>query len=184
MPWSGTASGWRPSTGPWLPKGRQRKQDQPAEQPEGVSGLQAVRLTRKWWGKQRRRGPSAEDSWKVDYDAPLAPLLDISFLRPEHLVALVEATPSGSRSRRRASQAAATVARALDWPEVLVSQLRELGKGYSAARSQAPRDLPKDEAIEALIDRLSASWQWPVALAAVYGCRPSTPSAATVMWGP
>jgi hypothetical protein len=76
------------------------------------------------------------------------------------------------------------VARALDWPEVLVSQLRELGKGYSAARSQAPRDLPKDEAIEALIDRLSASWQWPVALAAVYGCRPSTPSAATVMWGP
>jgi integrase len=157
---------------PWLPKGRQRKQAQQDEQPEGVSGLQAVRLTRQWWGKQRRRGPSAEDSWKVDYDAPLAPLLEISSLRPEHLVALVEATPSGSRSRRRASQAAATVARALDWPEVLVSQLRELGKGYSAARSQAPRDLPKDEAIEALIDRLSASWQWPVALAAVYGCRP------------
>ena len=157
---------------PWLPKGRQRKQAQQDEQPEGVSGLQAVRLTRKWWGKQRRRGPSAEDSWKVDYDAPLAPLLEISPLRPEHLVALVEATPSGSRSRRRASQAAATVARALDWPEVLVSQLRELGKGYSAARSQAPRDLPKDEAIEVLIDRLSASWQWPVAVAAVYGCRP------------
>ena len=64
------------------------------------------------------------------------------------------------------------MARALDWPDELVSQLRELGKGYSAARSQAPRDLPKDEAIEALIDRLSASWQWPVALAAVYGCRP------------
>jgi hypothetical protein len=157
---------------PWLPKGRQRKHAQQDEQPEGVSGLQAVRLTRQWWGKQRRRGPSAEDSWKVDYDAPLAPLLEISSLRPEHLVALVEATPSGSRSRRRASQAAATVARALDWPEVLVSQLRELGKGYSAARSQAPRDLPKDEAIEALIDRLSALWQWPVALAAVYGCRP------------
>jgi integrase len=157
---------------PWLPKGRQRKQAQQDEQPEGVSGLQAVRLTRQWWGKQRRRGPSAEDSWKVDYDAPLAPLLEISSLRPEHLVALVEATPSGSRSRRRASQAAATVARALDWPEVLVSQLRELGKGYSAARSQVPRDLPKDEAIEALIDRLPASWQWPVAVAAVYGCRP------------
>jgi hypothetical protein len=26
-----------------------------------------------------------------------------------------------------------------------------------------PRDLPKDEAIEVLIDRLSAWWQWPVA---------------------
>lgn len=118
-----------------------------------------MRLTRQWWGKQRRRGPSAEDSWKVDYDAPLAPLLEISSLRPEHLVALVEATPSGSRSRRRVSQAAATVARALDWSDALVSQLRELGKGYSASRSQAPRDLPKDGAIEVLIDRHSASWQ-------------------------
>ena len=157
---------------PWLPKGRQRKQDQPAEQPDGISGLQALRLTRQWWGKQRRRGPSADDSWKVDYDAPLAALLEIRSLLPDHLVALVEATPSGSRSRRRASQAAATVARALDWSDELVSQLRELGKGYSAARSQAPRDLPRDEAIEALIDRLSASWQWPVAVAAVYGCRP------------
>jgi len=157
---------------PWLPKGRERKKPQQPEQPDGTSGRQAVRLTRQWWGKQRRRGPSAEDSWKVDYEAPLAPLLAISSLLPEHLVALVEATPSGSRSRRRASQAAATVARALDWSDELVSQLRELGKGYSASRSQAPRDLPSNEAIEALIDRLSASWQWPVAVAAAYGCRP------------
>ena len=157
---------------PWLPKGRERKKPQQAEQPDGVSGRQALRLTRQWWGIQRRRGPSAEDSWKVDYDAPLAPLLDISPLLPEHLVALVEATSSGSRSRRRASQAAATVARALDWSDELVSQLRELGKGYSASSSQAPRDLPSNVAIEALIDRLSASWQWPVAVAAAYGCRP------------
>jgi len=157
---------------PWLPKGRQRKPASVAEQQEGISGRQAIRITREWWGKQRRRGPSAEDSWKVDYEAPLAQLQDISLLLPEHLVALVEVTASGSRSRRRASQAAATVARALDWSDELVSQLRELGKGYSAARSQAPRDLPRDEAIEALIDRLSASWQWPVAVAATYGCRP------------
>jgi hypothetical protein len=85
---------------------------------------------------------------------------------PEHLVALVEATPSGIRSRRRASQAAATVARGPDWSDELVSQLRELSKGYSASRSQAQRDLLSNEAIEALIDRLSASWQWPVAVAA------------------
>jgi integrase len=157
---------------PWLPKGRQRKEPKSAQEPEGISGRQAVRLTRQWWGEQRRRGPSAEDSWKVDYDAPLGPLLAISHLLPEHLVALVEATPSGSRSRRRASQAAATVARALKWSDELVSQLRELGRGYSAARSQAPRELPRDAAIEALIDQLSASWQWPVAVAAAYGCRP------------
>jgi integrase len=157
---------------PWMPRGRQRKPAAVPDQPEGISGRQAIRITHQWWRKQRRRGPSADDSWKVDYDAPLAPLLDIGPLLPEHLVALVEATPSGSRSRRRSSQAAATVARALDWPDALVSQLRELGKGYSASRSQAPRDLPRDEAIEALIDRLSAAWQWPVAVAAVYGCRP------------
>jgi len=157
---------------PWLPKGRQRKPAAIADQPEGISGREAIRITRSWWGKQRRRGPSEEDSWKVDYDAPLAQLEDISPLLPEHLVALVEASLSGSRSRRRASQAAATVARALDWPDPLVSLLRELGKGYSASRSQAPRDLPKDAVIEALIDRLPPTWQWPVAVAAVYGCRP------------
>ena len=157
---------------PWLPKGRQRKPAAVPDQPEGISGRKAIRTTHQWWRKQRRRGPSADDSWKVDYDAPLMQLQEISLLLPEHLVALVEATPSGSRSRRRASQAAATVARALAWSDELVSQLRELGKGYSAARSQAPRDLPRDEAIEALIDRLSAAWQWPVAVAAVYGCRP------------
>jgi hypothetical protein len=151
---------------PWLPKGRQRKQAQQGEQPEVVSGLQAVRLTRRWWGKQRRRSPSAKDSWKIDHDASLAPLLEISPLLPEHLVALVEATPSGSRSKRRASQAVATVARALDWSDELVSQLRELGKGSSSSTNQAPRDLLSNEAIEALIDRLSASWQWPVAVAA------------------
>jgi len=157
---------------PWLPKGRQRKPEAAAEQPEGLSGGQVIRITRGWWGRQRRRGPSSEDSWKVDYEAPLAPLKGISSLLPEHLVALVEATPSGSRSRRRASQAAATVARALDWSEQLVSQLRELGKGYSAARSQSTRQLPSEEAIEALIDRLPQRWQWPVAVAATYGCRP------------
>jgi hypothetical protein len=142
---------------PWLPKGCQRpaKQPEAQEQSHGVSGLQAIRRTRQWWGKQRRRGPSADDSWKVDDEAQLAPLQAINNLEAGHLVALVEATTAGSRSRRRASQAAATVARALDWPEELVSQPRELGKGCSAARSQSPRELPRDGEIEALIDRLS-----------------------------
>jgi integrase len=157
---------------PWMPRGRQRKPAVVSDPSEGISGQKAIRTTHQWWRKQRLRGPSADDSWKVDYDAPLMPLKEITLLLPEHLLALVEATPTGSRSRRRASQAAATVARALDWSEQLVFQLRELGKGYSAVRSQARRDLPSNEAIERLIDRLSASWQWPVAVAAAYGCRP------------
>lgn len=67
---------------PWLPKGQQRKPATVAEQQEGISGRQAIRITREWWGKQRRRGPSAEDSWKVDYEVPLAQLQDISLLLP------------------------------------------------------------------------------------------------------
>ena len=159
---------------PWLPKKRGRPKGTARETPlvEGITGREAIRTTRQWWEQQRRRGPSAEDSWRVDYEAPLTPLLRISPLEPSHLVALVEVSPPGSRSRRRASQAAATVARALDWPAALVTELRELGKGYSAARSQTPRDLPKEGEIESLIDRLSMRWQWPVAVAATYGCRP------------
>jgi hypothetical protein len=37
---------------PRLPKGRQRPvpQSEPAEEPQGISGLQAIRRTRKWCG--------------------------------------------------------------------------------------------------------------------------------------
>ncbi len=158
---------------PWLSMGRKKgvAAAQPGE-PTAVSGVAAVRQAHQWWQKQQKRGPSANDSWKVDYQAPLNPLLQIVDLRPEHLVALVETTEPASRTRRRVSQAAATVARALHWGDSLVSELRELGKGYSASRSQVPRDLPRDTEIETLIDRLSASWQWPVAVVATYGCRP------------
>jgi hypothetical protein len=80
-------------------------------------------------GKAAAAGPLCRRQLEGDYDAPLAPLQAINTLEAGHLVALVEATTAGSRSRRRASQAAATVARALAWPDELVSQLRELGKG-------------------------------------------------------
>ena len=158
--------------GAWLPKGEKNSKSLSIEQNKGISGRQAIRVTRQWWLKQRTRGPSAEDSWKVDYETPLSPLLEISPLMAEHLVSLVEATPSASRSRRRASQAATSVARALDWSEALVGQLRKLGKGYNAANSQNPRDLPRDEVVKAFIDRLSLTWQWPVAVVATFGCRP------------
>jgi len=158
---------------PWLSLGRKRGVTAAqAGQGLAVSGTGAIRQAHQWWIKQRRRGPSADESWKVDYQDPLSPLIGIEALNPEHLVALVETTGAASRTRRRVSQATATLAMALGWPDELVSQLRELGRGYSAAKSQVPRDLPRDEAIEALIDRLSSNWQWPVAVVAAYGCRP------------
>lgn len=157
---------------PWLPKSKQKTPKKANENIEDLTGQQAVRLTRQWWGKQRTRGPSEEDSWKVDYQDPLEPLLNIDSLMPEHLIALVETTKSGSRTRRRASQAAATLTKALGWNDELVAQLRKLGKGYSATKSQVARDLPCKEMIEEFIDRLSPVWQWPVAITALYGCRP------------
>jgi integrase len=158
---------------PWLSMGRKKGVSAAqSDQTATVSGTGAIRLTNQWWRKQCKRGPSADDSWKVDYQDALSPLMGIEDLRPEHLVALVETSEAASRTRRRVSQATATVARALGWPDDLVSRLREMGKGYSAVKSQSPRDLPSDEVIEELIGRLSATWQWPVAVAAVYGCRP------------
>jgi integrase len=158
---------------PWLPSGKVRGIRAVGSQTSaGVSGIAALRQTRNWWDKQRVRGASAEDSWKVDYQDPLAPLMEISELTHDHLLALVGSTTPGSRTRRRISQAAATVARALAWPDSLVTELRDLGKGYSASRSQVPRELPTNDAIVDLIDQLSVAWQWPVAVTAVYGCRP------------
>lgn len=157
---------------PWLAIGSHTNKAFNSEQATTFSGLQAIRMTREWWGRQRSRGPSAEDTWKIDYQAPLTPLKEINPLKPEHLVALVQATKVGSRSRRRASHAATTVAKAIGWPEELLTQLRELGKGYSSLKSQVPRDLPTDEAIEDFIDILPKQWQWPTAVVATYGCRP------------
>jgi integrase len=158
---------------PWLSLGRKKGVSAAqSDQSVTVSGTGAIRLTNQWWLKQRKRGPSADDSWKVDYQDPLSPLMGIEDLRPDHLVSLVKTAEAASRTRRRVSQATATVAKALGWSDPLVSQLREMGKGYSAAKSQLPRDLPRDAVIEALIDRLSATWQWPVAVVATYGCRP------------
>ena len=92
---------------------------------------------------------------KVDHQDPLDPLMEIPELTHGHLLALVESTTPGSRPRRRVSQAAAMVARALAWPDSLVTELRELGQAYCASRSQVPRELPTNDAIVDLIDQLS-----------------------------
>ena len=137
-----------------------------------VSGLDALRQTQSWWSQQRKRSGSAETTWDVDYAKPLKPLLGIPDLKPEHLIHLVEAAELGSRSRRRCSQAAATVAKALGMSADVQQQLRTLGKGYSPTTHTTPRNVPDDEALVAFIDGLPSTWQWPVGICAVYGARP------------
>ena len=42
---------------PWLAKGKQKTPKKVDKNVEALTGQQAVRLTREWWGKQRTRGP-------------------------------------------------------------------------------------------------------------------------------
>lgn len=139
---------------------------------DGISGLEALRRTEAWWIQQRKRGPSADVTWATTYAGPLKPLLpqrDVTF---DTLRALVASKPIGSCSRRKAALAATAVAQALEMGTDAVQELRGLGKGYTPLKDAAPRHLPADEEIVALIDGLPSGWQWVAGICATYGARP------------
>jgi integrase len=144
----------------------------PAASLGGISGIEAFRRTEKWWREKRKRGPSAEISWKTTYADPLKPLLDQPVVSIEVLRAIVESKPAGSCSRRRASIAVTAVAQAINLGQDAVQQLRDLGKGYSPLKDPAPRNLPSDELIEGVLDALPAGWQWVAGVCATFGTRP------------
>ena len=156
---------------PWL-KNRTERKRTPIGSTPAISGVDAISQTETWWNQQRKRSDSASTTWDVDYARPLRPLLQIQDLQPEHLIHLVSATELGTRSRRRSSQAAATVAKALGFSADIQQQIRELGKGYSPTTDTAPRHVPSDEELVAFIDALPSEWQWPIGICAVYGARP------------
>lgn len=124
-----------------------------------ISGMEAIRLTEKWWQAQRKRGPSAAITWAKDYAEPLAPLLNLQVVTLESLKALVSSRQPGSRSRRRVALAASATAQSLELGLEAVQQLRALGKGYSPQKDAAPRDLPSDALIVEVIDGLPSAWQ-------------------------
>ena len=156
---------------PWL-KNRTERKRTPIGSTPAISGVDAISQTETWWNQQRKRSDSASTTWGVDYARPLRPLLQIQDLQPEHLIHLVSATELGTRSRRRSSQAAATVAKALGFSAEIQQQIRTLGKGYSPTTDTAPRHVPSDEELVAFIDALPSEWQWPIGICAVYGARP------------
>ncbi|MFN9618112.1 MAG: integrase [Synechococcaceae cyanobacterium] len=139
---------------------------------EGISGLEALRRTEAWWIQQRKRGPSAEVTWATAYAGPLKPLLPQRDVTLDTLRALVASKPIGSCSRRKAALAATAVAQALEMGTDAVQELRGLGKGYTPLKDAAPRHLPADEEIVALIDGLPSGWQWVAGICATYGARP------------
>lgn len=145
---------------------------QPGQDAQGVTGVEALSRTERWWWQQRKRGPSADVTWETAYAAPLKPMLQQKAVTIETLCALVASKPLGSCSRRKTALAATAVAQALGLGGEAVQQLRVLGKGYTPLKDAAPRDLPSDEAIVTVIDQLPSGWQWVAGLCATYGTRP------------
>jgi len=139
---------------------------------DGVSGVEALRRTEAWWIQQRKRGPSADVTWATAYAGPLKLLLPQRDVTLDTLRALVASKPIGSCSRRKAALAATAVAQALDMGTDAVQELRGLGKGYTPLKDAAPRNLPTDDEIVALIDGLPSGWQWVAGICATYGARP------------
>ena len=144
----------------------------PGESIEGLSGQAALSKTEAWWRQQRKRGPSADVSWMTAYATPLKPILAQQAVTIETLRALVESKPIGSCSRRKAALAATAVAQAMEMGPNAVQELRSLGKGYTPLKDASPRNLPNDETIAELIDRLPSPWQWVAGICATYGARP------------
>jgi integrase len=137
-----------------------------------MTGLEALRRTELWWQQQRKRGVSADVSWRTDYADPLKPLRELPAVNLEVLKSLIESKELGSRTRRRAALAASTVARALDLGADAVQELRTLGKGYSPLRDASPRELPTDSQLVMFLDSLPSDWQWVAGICATYGARP------------
>lgn len=137
----------------------------------GVSGREALELTREWWFSRGPRGSSSEDTWKTCYELYLKRLSCFESLKPAHLEEMVKALKPGSRSRQAAGIAGTAAIRALGWPEEHIETLKTISKGYSI-KQVAPRQIPSDDVIQELVDGLPDGWQWPVGLMAAYGCRP------------
>jgi integrase len=144
----------------------------PGEDSAGIRGQEAVSRTETCWRQQRRRGPSADVTWTTTYAAPLRPLLSQADVTIDTLRAVVESKPIGSCSRRKAALAATAVAQALEMGTDAVQELRVLGKGYTPLKDAAPRTLPGDDEIVAVIDGLPSGWQWAAGICATYGARP------------
>lgn len=152
--------------GPWL-----TPQAKGADSSRGLTGREAIRATYEWWFAQPRARRPSDETWECRYEYMLRPIAEIPDLRPRHLEALVKSHAPGTSMRRCTGQAAVTLAKALGWPDDVISRIREASRGYSL-RSVKRRELPSIGEIEALIDALKPGWQWPIGVIATYGCRP------------
>lgn len=144
--------------------------DRPLAAGETISGLEALRRAeRHWQARSRRASPRG---WEHNYGRFLRPLEAVPALEPQHLRTLVESHAMGSAMRHHTAGAAAYLAQSAGFGSELAADLRTLGAGYSV-RNAAPRDLPSDAVIEAVIDGLAPGWQWVAGICAAYGTRPS-----------
>ena len=120
-----------------------------------------------YW-QRRPKNPKTLTTWRYDYRKVFDRLTLSDDLTPEALLRAVLATEPDSRTRQRTVRVLSQLARFAD----LDIDLRPYQGNYSIHQA-APRDLPTDDEIVAIAQKISnPSWRWAYGLIAAYGLRP------------
>ncbi len=139
--------------------------------------IKTTRTIREWtelfeinYFNSRARNPKSETTWKTEYDQVLRQLPLDEKVTPELLKSIIEATEPDTRTRKRYCMVLERFAQFVKIPlEVKTLRGKYGGKG---AKRVKQRDLPTDEKISGIRDRIpNASWQYVFGLMACYGLR-------------
>lgn len=108
-------------------------------------------------------------TWQAHWAPALHKLPRSGEITPVVLLQVIQALPPASAARRDQGHVLARIAGSLGWS---ADELRQAARGYSAKRLQ-PRNIPEDEQIEAIHDRLGPiHWRWAWGMLAAFGLRP------------
>jgi hypothetical protein len=150
---------------PWTAP--QTRQAPPSDTPL-TCGAAVRRLEASYWAS-RPRTSAAERTWaRIDLELRRLPESSPCTLR-QLVDTITRSTTPGSRSRLECCKVYLRLARLLSLPGDL-GEITRLRGHYEPA----PRTLPTDTEIEALLDALRPTpWGWCYAALATYGCRPA-----------
>lgn len=119
----------------------------------------------------------AASTWRAQWLPALRKLPISGEITPAVLRKTIEGMRPCSASRRDQGCVLAQIAGTFGWNADI---LRQAAKGYSA-RQLSPRDIPEDDEIEAIYDRLRAPhWKWAWGMLATFGLRPH--ELASLQW--
>lgn len=163
-------AGTYPPTLPWAPAAVR-----PSSENEGIGGEAAplscgaaIHAFETHYWQTRLRTPASERTWdRIALELRRLPANAPCTLST--LLRIAASTPPGSRTRLECCK----VYKRLAKQQRLDGNLEELS-ALKGAYEPAPRTIPEDESITALLDALRPTkWGWCYAALATYGCRPA-----------